>query len=240
MREVFRRYTEEQVAIAELARWLTSQGIPTRTGKQVWDRSTVWGMLRNPAYHGQAAYGKTKIADGHSKPTRTTRARGERRGRRQVRLDEPVEQWTFIPVPPLISEEQFALCQERLSSNAHYAKRNAKSPTLLQGILVCRECGYACYRTSTRTTNKRIYYYRCIGSDNYRHVGGRVCHSRPIRADELDGLVWDHVRELLEDPALVRAEIDRRLQALRTEHPAARRREALERDVRRAAPRSSG
>lgn len=125
-------------------------------------------------------------------------------------------------------------------SNAHYAKRNTKSPTLLQGILVCRECGYACYRTSTRTTNKRIYYYRCIGSDNYRHVGGRVCHSRPIRADELDGLVWDHVRELLEDPALVRAEIDRRLQALRTEHPAARRREALERDVRRAAPRSSG
>jgi len=90
------------------------------------------------------------------------------------------------------------------------------------------------YRTSTRTTNKRIYYYRCIGSDNYRHIGGRVCHSRPIRADELDGLVWDEVRALLEDPVLVRAEIDRRLQALRTEHPAALRREALERDLTRA------
>src|SRR5271154_219273 len=65
VREVFRRYTQEQVAIAELARWLTAQGIPTRTGKTVWDRSTVWGMLRNPAYHGQAAYGKTKVADQH-------------------------------------------------------------------------------------------------------------------------------------------------------------------------------
>jgi len=234
VREVFRRYTEEQVAIAELARWLTAQEIPTRTGKRVWDRSTVWGMLRNPAYHGQAAYGKTKVADRHGKPTRTTRVRGERRGRRQIRLDEPVEQWTFIPVPPLVTDEQFALAQERLSRNAHFAKRNTKSPTLLQGILVCRECGYACYRTSTRTTNKRIYYYRCIGSDNYRHIGGRVCHSRPIRADELDGLVWDEVRALLEHPVLVRAEIDRRLQALRTEHPAARRREALERDLTRA------
>jgi len=232
--EVFRRYTEEQVAIAELARWLTAQEIPTRTGKRVWDRSTVWGMLRNPAYRGQAAYGKTKVADGHGNPTRTTRARGERRGRRQVRLDEPVEQWTFIPVPPLVSDEQFALAQERLARNAHFAKRNTKQPTLLQGILVCRECGYACYRTSTRTTNKRIYYYRCIGSDNYRHVGGRVCHSRPIRADELDQLVWAEVRQLLEDPERVRAEIDRRLEALRTEHPAARRREALERDLTRA------
>src|SRR5919109_2360782 len=52
--EIFRRYTEEQVAIAELARWLTAQEIPTRTGKRVWDRSTVWAMLRNPAYRGQA------------------------------------------------------------------------------------------------------------------------------------------------------------------------------------------
>jgi site-specific DNA recombinase len=235
VREVFRRYTEEQVAIAELARWLTAQQVPTRTGKTVWDRSTVWGMLRNPAYHGQAAYGKTKVADKHGKPTRTTRARGERRGRRQIRVDEPVEQWTFIAVAPLITEETFALAQQRLASNAHFAKRNTKKPTLLQGILVCRECGYACYRSSTRTTNKRIYYYRCIGSDNYRHTNGRVCHSRPIRADELEPLVWHEVRRLLEDPALVRAEIDRRLTALRIEHPAARRREALERDLTRAA-----
>jgi site-specific DNA recombinase len=47
-------------------------------------------------------------------------------------------------------------------------------------------------------------------------------------------VVWAEVRRLLEDPALVRAEIDRRLQALRTEHPAARRRDALERDLTRA------
>ena len=124
MREIFRRYTSEQVAIAELARWLTGQGIPTRTGKTVWDRSTVWGMLRNPAYHGQAAYGKTKVADRHGKPTRTTRARGERRGRRQVRLDEPIDQWLFIPVAPLITEETFALAQERLGRNAHFASMN--------------------------------------------------------------------------------------------------------------------
>jgi site-specific DNA recombinase len=61
-----------------------------------------------------------------------------------------------------------------------------------------------------------------------------VCHSRPIRAGELDELVWSEVRRLLEDPMLVRAEIDRRLATLRSEHPAARRREALERDLARA------
>ena len=234
VREVFERYVNDGTSIGEIARWLTERGVPTRTGKAVWDRSSVWGMLRNTAYRGQAAFGKTKTLERHGKPTRTTRARGERHGRRAAREDQPAEKWTLIPVPPLVSEETFELAQARLAHNAHFAKRNTKSPTLLQGILVCRECGYGCYRSSTRTTNKRIYYYRCIGSDNYRHIGGRVCHSRPIRADELDGLVWDEVRRLLEDPALVRAEIDRRLTALRTEHPAARRRESLELDLTRA------
>jgi site-specific DNA recombinase len=234
VREIFRRYTEDGCSIADLARWLTEQGIPTKKGKQVWDRSTVWGMLRNPAYRGQAAYGKTKVQERHGKPTRTTRARGERHGRRQVRVDEPVENWLFIPVPPLITDETFALAQERLTRNAHFAKRNTRQPGPLQGLVVCRECGYSCYRTSTRTTKRKIVYYRCIGQDNWRHVGGRVCNSPPIRADELEPLVWGEVRRLLEDPTLVRAEIDRRLAALQTEHPAARRREALERDLTRA------
>jgi site-specific DNA recombinase len=234
VRDVFARYIDDGVSIGELARWLTERGVPTRTGKAVWDRSTVWGMLRNTAYRGQAAFGKTRTLERHGKPTRTTRARGERHGRRPAREDQSAEKWTLIAVPAIVSEETFELAQARLAQNTHFAKRNTKKPTLLQGILVCRECGYGCYRSTTRTTNKRIYYYRCIGSDNYRHIGGRVCNSRPIRADELDTLVWEEVRRLLEDPALVRAEIDRRLKALRTEHPAARRREALERDLTRA------
>jgi len=57
--ELFRRYVEDGVAIAELARWLSDTGVPTRTGKSRWDRSVIWGMLRNPAYSGRACFGKT-------------------------------------------------------------------------------------------------------------------------------------------------------------------------------------
>ena len=34
--------------------------ILTRKGKMHWDRSTIWYMLKNPAYKGQAAFGRTK------------------------------------------------------------------------------------------------------------------------------------------------------------------------------------
>jgi site-specific DNA recombinase len=152
----------------------------------------------------------------------------------RARQDQPAEAWTLISVPALVTDERFELAPERLAENARFAKRNTRRPGPLQGLVVCRECGYACYRTSTRTTKRKIVYYRCIGQDNWRHVGGRVCSSRPIRADELEPLVRGEVRRLLEDPKLVRTEIDRRLQAARTEHPAARRREALDRDLTRA------
>jgi hypothetical protein len=57
--ELFRRYADEGASIADLARWLTSQGVPTRTGKYRWDWSVIWAMLRNPAYAGTAVFGKT-------------------------------------------------------------------------------------------------------------------------------------------------------------------------------------
>ena len=42
---MFRRYADDGATIADLARWLTSQGIPTRTGKHRWDRSVPpWGV----------------------------------------------------------------------------------------------------------------------------------------------------------------------------------------------------
>src|ERR1035441_137564 len=81
VREVFIRYVQEGVSIGELARWLTDRGVQTKTGKLRWDRSSVWAMLRNPAYRGQAAFGKTKTSERHGGPTRTTRQRGERHGR---------------------------------------------------------------------------------------------------------------------------------------------------------------
>ena len=239
VREIFERYTQSSESIAMIARALSEQGVLTRTGKTVWDRSTVWGMLRNPAYRGQAAFGKTQTSGQRAKPTRPTRARGERHGRRETRRDVAPEQWTSIPVPALVTTETFELAQARLQENKRFAPRNTKEPTLLQGILVCRDCGYACYRSSTHTTARRLYYYRCIGSDSYRHLAGRVCSNRPIRADQLDALVWAEIERLLSDPALIAAEIERRLQALRTESPAAHRRESLERDLARATTGSS-
>ena len=102
-------------------------------------------------------------------------------------------------------------------------------PSLLQGLAACASCGYGYYRTSTTTSSgKKIYYYRCLGSDDYRYQGGRVCGNKPVRADYVDAVVWDHVTGLLADPALIRTEIDKRLERARTSDPVTNKRGQLE------------
>ena len=233
--EMFRRYTDAGATIADLARWLAAAGAVTRTGKHRWDRSVVWGMLRNPAYAGRAVFGKTQII--HEQPglNRIARLQGRTVPRPVKAVDRPREEWTELAVPAIVDEDTFARGQQRLADNKKFATRGSKVPSLLQGLAACSACGYGYYRTSTRTTRKKIYYYRCLGSDNYRYEGGRVCGNKPVRADYLDTVVWDHITGLLADPAMIRAEIDRRLTQARTSDPVIRQRTQIELALAKAA-----
>jgi site-specific DNA recombinase len=191
VRDIFRRYLEEDESIAKIGRWLTAQGVPTTTRATGWNNGTIWGMLRNPAYARQAAYGKTRATGEVVRATRQARLRGQR-STHISREEVAPEDWKRIMVPVLISEERFALAQERLHRNSRFSPRNTCRPSLLQGILVCRECGYAYYRCSTRSKNGKLReYYRCSGTDGHRRPEGRVCENRPVRLAEIDELVWD-------------------------------------------------
>ena len=234
--EMFRRYADDGATIADLARWLTSQGVPTRTGKHRWDRSVLWGMLRNPAYAGRAVFGKTQVIHAQPGLNRVARLQGRTTPRPVKTVDQPREEWTEIAVPAIVDEDTFARVQQRLADNKRFATRGSKAPSLLQGLAACSACGYGYYRSHTTTTaGNKIYYYRCLGSDNYRYEGGRVCGNKPVRADYLDAVVWDHITGLLADPALIRAEIARRLEQARTSDPVTRQRTQIELALARAA-----
>src|SRR6266702_2239389 len=60
VRLVFQTYIEQAASINGITRMLNERQIPTRKGIARWERSTVWAMLRNPAYAGRACFGKTE------------------------------------------------------------------------------------------------------------------------------------------------------------------------------------
>ena len=230
VRQVYKLYTEDCLSIAGIVRHLNDNDIPTRKRVSKWERTTIWAMLRNPAYKGTACFGKTKKTE-RKKITRPLRKRCGYSPRCSSNVECSKEDWIEIPVPAIVSEESFFLAEERLEKNKRYSKRRTKEPTLLQGMISCNKCGYAYYRTSTRTSLKNIHYYRCLGSDNYRYENGAKCDSKPIRQDYLDGIVWEQVLNLLENPALIRAELNRRIKMIQNSNPVKQKKDDLKKKM---------
>ena len=216
VRAVYAWYTANGLSIGAITRRLTEQGVPTREHRSRWERSTVWAMLRNPAYKGWACFGKTQLAP-RQRVTRPLRQRGGFASRNSASHEQPKAQWIEIPVPAIVSEETFAMAEELWNAQANRAAPDGRAE-LLQGMVSCRKCGYALYRTSTRSTARKINY-TAAWDRPLPPPAGPPCDNRPIRQDLLDGLVWAEVLRLLEDPALIQQEIDRRLTAARAHCP---------------------
>jgi site-specific DNA recombinase len=233
VRRVYEMYTSGGLSIGEITRRLNEKGTPTRKKSSRWERSVVWGVLRNPAYRGMAAFGKTRVSS-RERITRAQRRRGVRASSETAGHQRPREEWIEIPVPPLVTEDVFALAQERLQENKIKSKRRTITPSVVQGLVSCQKCGYAFSRTSTQTSSRKIHYYKCIGSDAWRKLGGTVCDNRRfVRQDLLDDIVWTEVVRLLENPTLIQHEIDRRLEAARSSDPTKKHEQDLQRELKR-------
>jgi site-specific DNA recombinase len=218
VRRVFRWVGQDRCSIGEVCRRLNEAREQTRTGKTVWDRTTVCDMLKNPAYKGSAAFGKTRVEPLRPR-LRAQRGRPMQPKRAVSTHDVPREKWMSIPVPALIDEALFEAVQAQLQENQQRARVGQRGARyLLQGLLVCACCGYAFYgkqiSPSARKGHPRSYaYYRCVGSDAYRFGGVRLCWNKQLRTDLVDEAVWNEVCKRLEDPSRLEQEYRQRLLA---------------------------
>src|SRR5438128_1619931 len=92
VRLVFESYIRQGLSINAIAHRLNEREIPTRTGTTRWARSTVWAMLRNPAYSGHACFGKTEVRP-RQRITRPLRQRGGIPTRDSGNHERPRQEW---------------------------------------------------------------------------------------------------------------------------------------------------
>src|SRR6516164_3963128 len=111
VRTVYHHYVVAGMSIGAITRLLNERGVPTRKQISRWERSTVWAMLRNPAYKGTACFGKTAIT-ARQRITRPLRLRGGINSRDSAHHERPRADWIEIAVPAIIDEDTFARAQE--------------------------------------------------------------------------------------------------------------------------------
>ena len=215
VRQIFAWVGLERCSLSEACRRLQQHKILSPRGQTSWDRSTVWGLLKNPTYSGQAQFGKKRV--GPLRPRlRAPRGRSLQPRQAHSRYLTAAEERIAIAVPAVVDEALFAAVAEQLAENRRrYRQQKHGATYLLQGLLVCGQCGYAyCGKALSRKRRegrpRDFAYYRCIGTDGYRW-GKPVCSNKACRTDLLDEAVWDDVCALLAEPQRVRAEYERRL-----------------------------
>jgi site-specific DNA recombinase len=195
----------DRMSLREVCRRLQQMGCQTRRGSTFWYASTIRSMLDNPAYVGRATFGRSHFLPPRPR-LRPIRGHLQPSPRATSRVPVPREEWIEIPVPPLVDPTVFDVVRTQLEENRR-RKRHQKFGKcwLLQGLTVCRNCGYAYYGKTAPRSRKYdptniLRYYRCIGADGYRFNGKAVCNNGPVRSDQLEQIVWDQVRALLEEP----------------------------------------
>jgi site-specific DNA recombinase len=163
-------------------------GLANRLGKGVWCHQSIRKILTNTAYRGDAAWGKRQNV---SKTTRRPR---------------PQSEWHTFRVPPIVDAALFAAAQVALTQHKACASRNRKHAYLfIEGRLRCGRCGRVMIGSYKAKGNAR--YYICTSARNVTAPALR-CRGT-VRAERVEGEVWERVQRVLEHPVIVAQEVAR-------------------------------
>lgn len=194
--------SKQGVSIKKIIRHLQEQGIkPKYSTRGLWSSSTISRMLRNETYTGKAHWGST-YGVLPKNPTNTNRYNRRKKSRRKPK---PRKEWYFVPVPAIIGKALFNEIQQQLKANSELASRNTKNKYLLTGKTYC-SCGCKRFGEVSKSCSSRLLYYRC--SSRLTNLPfEQACKEKFIRADMLEQLVWEKLKELMSSPNLMMAQL---------------------------------
>ncbi len=193
VRRIFTEAGSEGSTLRRIVKGLYEERIVSPGGRPCWSVGTLRNVLRNEAYVGHTFYNRTEQVPAPPGSRRATRQRPRSR-----------EEWIRIPVPSIVTADAFAAANAVSRENQRFSRRRATPGAwLLRGLVVCGACDV---RTNCQGKKDRdrtwFRYYRCCHADPLR-AGGKACREKHIRAEALDSLVLEKVREVLLRPSML-------------------------------------
>jgi len=163
----------------QIAVSLNKSDARTKSGS-LWHPLTVRRVLNNRSYTGKTYFGQTK-----------------RVSKNKVEA-QPEENWILLPdiTPPIITEEILNQAQVALTNAKQSRPLKPNSPYLLTGFTRCSKCGSPIGGT---TLSGKYKYYQCRGA-RPTATRGKICDAGYIKADEVEGFVWERLVKLLSSP----------------------------------------
>jgi site-specific DNA recombinase len=194
VRRIFDDFVAGGYSMRRICRRLYEDGVASPTGKTMWSIACLSKMLENPTYKGRALYNRHQFL-----PSTT--------GRKSLltRL-RPPQEWIEIPVPAIISDDLFDAAQRVARDHSYFSpRRTGPDHWLLRRLVVCGHCDIKAYCQGKRpAVEGELRYYVC-NRRRALEAGGleRACPQPSTRAEALDALVWDQLRQALLRPQIL-------------------------------------
>ncbi len=151
-------WADDGVASDEIARRLTEEGVPTKSGKAAWRSNTVNGILDNPFYKGELVWGRQQVLrDENGKPYLEVREE-----------DDPGRVVRESPLGAIIDADLWDRVNARrlAKRGQRQMKKRTVPANALDGVVFCGRCGHRMYArvdNPGRYKNVRIRFY-CPGT----------------------------------------------------------------------------
>jgi site-specific DNA recombinase len=191
-------------SIKKIVQELYEMGIPSPRGRKLWSPESVRQLLKREVYKG------VYIANRHEKVWMWENGK-----QRQISRTKPEEEWISLPVPAIVSEEQWDLAQELLATNKQKSLRNsAKNEWLLSGLLRCA-CGKSMItkrgkrRHILASGQKKAYdteFYVCW--EYFERWNPEFCNKGQITKNRIEGYVLEACELLFMKPDLWEEHLD--------------------------------
>ncbi|GGJ63318.1 site-specific DNA recombinase [Anoxybacillus voinovskiensis] len=189
VRFIFDSFVQERFkGVNGIALHLTERKIPTKTGKTVWHRQVVRQILMNETYAGRKPQNKW-----NTEGMLANKYRNEKVPMRLRSKDE----WIYVDVPAIVSEEQFQQAQMLLDQARRRYTKASKRQYLLSGLLRCTQCGNT--MTGRLMKNWGKYHREYTDRKNTAGAKHRGC-GMVVRADEIEQEVWNYLLDLFNHP----------------------------------------
>jgi site-specific DNA recombinase len=202
VKQIFQWFLEDDLSTKEIARRLVAKGTPSPTGLGRWHRATVANILKNYTYAGIMYHNRREHGTSQKESKKTSQ-----------RL-RPKDEWIEVAVPDFILKEWVELAREKLEQHKRRCRRNSGHRYLLSGmgILWCA-CGAAMTgRARTRKSGKIYRWYDC----NRKYPGywpQERCQIGDLNGSIADEMVWEEIKKVILNPALLIDELHRRYQS---------------------------
>ena len=116
-------------------------------------------------------------------------------------------------VPPIIELGLQQKALETLAENKRYHSRPTDRKYLLRGLIRCGVCGLHYVGHPAHCRGEKRYYYTCSRKHREHYAkSGERCSSPYVQAGWIEDLVWQDVREFLQNPGEVLQRIRQQLE----------------------------